>query len=54
MEIAEPVYGYVTNAYVWMFLRLNGQVLTIDRTRFHIGERDVPELLGDFLQIINQ
>ena len=51
----EPaIYGCVTNADVWMFLRLNGQVLTIDRTRFYIGERDVPELLGTFLQIINQ
>lgn len=49
----EPViYGCVTNADVWMFLRLIDTTLTIDRTRFYISERDVPVLIGAFLQLI--
>ncbi len=44
------VYGTVTNAYDWVFLRLEEQTLTVDRDRYYLG--DLPQLLGVLQTIV--
>ena len=44
------VYGTVTNAYDWVFLRLEEQTLTVDRERYYLG--DLPRLLGVLQTIV--
>ena len=44
------VYGTVTNAYDWVFLRLEKQTLTVDRDRYYLG--NLPRLLGVLQTII--
>lgn len=44
------VYGCVTTGEDWQFLRLDGTVVTFDRTRRYIA--DVPGLLGVFTAVV--
>lgn len=46
-----PVYGCVTNADVWLFLRLEAGQLTQDRVRYSVG--DLSKLLGVLVAIVN-
>ena len=46
-----PVYGCVTNADVWLFLRLDGTTLTQDRVRYSVS--DLPKLLGVLAAIVS-
>jgi hypothetical protein len=40
------VYGCVTTAYEWLFLRLSDKQASIDLDRYHINETNLPTLLG--------
>ena len=40
------VYGCVTNAFDWLFLRLENKVLYIDTKRYYVNETELPKLLG--------
>jgi len=46
------IYGAVTNAYDWVFLKLEGNTIFIDKERYFINE--LPKLLGILQFIINQ
>ena len=47
----EKIYGCVTTADDWIFLRLEGNKLTIDNRKYYLGE--VGEVLGVFQLIID-
>jgi hypothetical protein len=50
--IASPVvYGCVTNAFEWVFLKLENELVIIDNHRYSIN--DLPELLGALQNIID-
>ncbi len=51
-EPYETIYGAVTNAYDWVFLKLEGNTVFIDKERYFINE--LPKLLGILQFIINQ
>ena len=51
-EIYETVYGAVTNAYEWVFLKLEGNTIFIDKDRYFLS--DLPQLLGIFQTIIDE
>lgn len=51
-EPIETIYGAVTNGFEWVFLKLENQVIHIDRDRYFISE--LPELLGIFDLIVGQ
>lgn len=55
-DTAEPViYGCVTTAYEWVFLRLHDAILDIDITqRYSLEEHSLPYLLGVMQHIIEQ
>ena len=40
------VFGCVTNAYEWVFLKLENNLLTLDTERYYLSENDLPRLLG--------
>ena len=48
-ETHETIYGVVTNAFEWVFMKLEGNRILIDQERYFINE--IPRLLG-VLQII--
>lgn len=48
----ETIYGAVTNAFDWVFLKLEGNTVFIDKERYFLN--DMPKLLGIFQYIINQ
>ena len=48
-EAHENIYGVVTNAFEWVFMKLEGNRILIDQERYFINE--IPRLLG-VLQII--
>lgn len=48
------IYGCVTNAEVWSFLKLEGNTLFIDEVRYYSTNENIAELLGVMLYIINQ
>ena len=49
---ATPVlYGCVTNGFEWLFLRLEGDTVYIDSTRFLIDQ--LPRLLGALQIMLN-
>lgn len=48
-EAHETIYGVVTNAFEWVFMKLEGNRILIDQERYFINE--IPRLLG-VLQII--
>jgi hypothetical protein len=45
------VYGCVTNAFEWVFLKLENELVIIDNHRYSIN--DLPELLGALQNIID-
>ena len=51
-EPREIIYGAVTNAYDWVFMKLEGNTVFIDKTRYYLN--DLPKLLGILQYIINQ
>ncbi len=46
------VFGCVTNAYEWMFLKLENSTLTIDTERYYLSDNDLPRLLGAWYAIL--
>lgn len=51
-EPYETIYGAVTNAYDWVFMKLEGNTIYIDNQRYFINE--LPKLLGILQFIVNQ
>ena len=51
-EPYETIYGAVTNAYEWVFLKLEGNMVLIDKKRYYLNE--LPKLLGVLQFITNQ
>lgn len=51
-EPCQTIYGAVTNAYDWVFLKLEGNTVFIDQERYFLN--DLPKLLGIFQYIIEQ
>jgi hypothetical protein len=51
-EPYETIYGAVTNAYDWVFLKLEGNTIFIDKERYFLNE--LPKLLGILQFIVNQ
>jgi hypothetical protein len=54
-EMGEPyetIYGAVTNAYDWVFLKLEGDSILIDKERYFLN--DLPKILGIMQYIIDQ
>jgi hypothetical protein len=51
-EPYETIYGVVTNAYDWIFMKLEGDTILIDKERYFLNE--LPKLLGIFQFIIEQ
>lgn len=48
----ETIYGAVTNAYDWVFLKLEANKIWVDTERYFLN--DLPKLLGILQFIINQ
>ncbi len=48
------VFGCVTNAYEWVFLKLENNLLTLDTERYYLSDNDLPRLLGDLNYIVTQ
>lgn len=48
----ETIYGAVTNAYDWVFLKLENKIVFIDQERYFLN--DLPKILGIMQFIINQ
>lgn len=51
-EPYEIIYGAVTNAYDWVFLKLESDTVYIDTQRYYLNE--LPKLLGILQFIIDQ
>ena len=51
-EPYETIYGVVTNAYDWVFMKLEGNTIFIDKERYFLNE--LPKLLGILQFIVNQ
>jgi len=51
-EPYEIIYGAVTNAYDWVFLKLEGDTVYIDTQRYYLNE--LPKLLGILQFIVDQ
>jgi hypothetical protein len=51
-EPYETIYGAVTNAYDWVFMKLEGNTIFIDKERYFLNE--LPKLLGILQFIVNQ
>jgi hypothetical protein len=51
-EPYDTIYGAVTNAYEWIFLKLEGNTVLIDKKRYYLNE--LPTLLGVLQFITNQ
>ena len=45
------VFGCVTNAYEWLFLKLDGNALYTDTDRYFLDALNLPRLLGVLLTI---
>ena len=50
-ESQEIIYGAVTNAFEWVFMKLENNTIYIDRERYFIVE--LPRLLGTLQHVIN-
>ena len=48
----ETIYGVVTNAFEWVFMKLEGNTIYIDKERYFINELSI--LLGFIQHIVNQ
>ena len=51
-EPYEIIYGAVTNAFEWVFLKLENNTIYIDTNRYYLNE--LPKILGILQFIINQ
>ena len=51
-EPIETIYGAVTNAYDWVFLKLEGDTIFIDKDRYYLN--NLENLLGVLQFIANQ
>lgn len=51
-ENIETIYGAVTNAYDWVFLKLEGNTIFVDEERYFLN--DLPKILGIFQYVIDQ
>ena len=54
-QMGEPyqyIYGAVTNAFEWVFLKLHDNYILIDQERYFINE--IPKLLGAFQIIVDE
>jgi len=51
-EPYETIYGAVTNAYDWVFLKLEGNTVFIDKERYFLN--DLPQILGIMQFIVDQ
>jgi hypothetical protein len=51
-EPYQVIYGAVTNAYEWVFLKLEGNIVYIDTERYFLN--DLSQILGIFQYVINQ
>jgi hypothetical protein len=49
-EPYETIYGAVTNAFEWVFLKLEGNVVFVDINRYYLNE--LPKILGIFQFVI--
>jgi hypothetical protein len=49
-EPYETIYGAVTNAFEWVFLKLEGDTVYIDHNRYYLNE--LPKILGVFQYVI--
>jgi hypothetical protein len=50
-QLIEPLYGVCTSGSEWLFLKLEGNTITVDDTSYFINE--LPKLLGILQHIIN-
>lgn len=50
-HIIEPLYGCVTDAESWLFLKLEGNMISVDSKKYFINE--LPIVLGVFQMIVN-
>ena len=48
----ETIYGVVTNAFEWVFLKLEGNTIYIDKERYFINK--LSRLMGTLQYIVNQ
>lgn len=46
------VFGCVTNAYEWLFLKLENNLLTLDTERYYLSDNELPRLLGALAFIV--
>lgn len=51
-EKYQTIYGAVTNAYDWVFLKLEDSTIFIDKERYFLN--DLPRILGIFQFIVDQ
>lgn len=51
-EPYQIIYGAVTNAYDWVFLKLEGINILIDQERYFLN--DLPKILGIFQFVLDQ
>ncbi|MGB0932087.1 MAG: hypothetical protein ACPGVB_14990 [Chitinophagales bacterium] len=51
-EPYETIYGAVTNAFEWIFMKLEGDTIYIDFKRYYLVE--LPKILGILQYIVNQ
>ena len=49
-SVVPVVYGCVTSGSNWRFLKLDGQVLSIDRSEYHL--RELAKILGILVRVI--
>ncbi len=52
ITVNKTIYGAVTNAYEWVFLKLEGNTVFVDKKRYYLNE--LPKLLGVLQFITNQ
>jgi hypothetical protein len=50
-RVIEALYGVCTSGSEWLFLKLEGQLITVDDTSYFINE--LPKLLGILQYIVN-
>ena len=51
-EPYETIYGAVTNAFDWVFMKLEGDTVYIDLNRYYLNE--LPKILGIMQYIVGK
>ena len=51
-ESNHTIYGAVTNAFDWVFLKLDGDIIFIDLDRYYLNQ--LPQILGIFQFIVQE